>query len=548
MDFTIWELTPLEILKMDVEHDELAQLTGAFLPPEIKSFFTFDDFDTLIEYCHFPDMTEEPPSRFHTLDDIREIVGEDDAAIIKSCGFHPSWMHLEDGKATYMTLLARAFGRGDRHSAAFYLSCLTHTVGDDGALNHPPLLNFVQYCRFQGVDFGAKKVEPGAKNVFGFRGDGPSMRKTRERMSGYVPQLPPVATFQEQILWHCTRVVPLSVYAAEKEAEIGFAKCDNPSDALADILALLVRSLVDIAWTCWCNRSPDAPLVGPEFKSQYDKCVAELEAVVDPAKQATFGELFDSTKNPEQPVGCVGVVCEALGARGFGMQSYVGRIVSGACGRTLRDKGWSVKGISLRGLKSLSVSETPVVIACLGNDAPTEEIAKAFIDFRNAGGKLIYVSAQDPTAGHDRAVSGRPLVVGKGDFHNISGFADVLRDRECEELPVSPGWGNEGICPDWRTMSVEFQGVKYPIKRNANGDGWSKAVCAQEIVLKEGVEPIAFLNNGKDKFCVAARKGNVTWLPVYMLSPFLFCEDTKLDFGALRLDSFASKVLDRAMS
>lgn len=28
-----------------------------------------------------------------------------------------------------------------------------------------------------------------------------------------------------------------------------------------------------------------------------------------------------------------------------------------------------------------------------------------------------------------------------------------------------------------------------------------------------------------------------------MLSPFLFCEETTLDFGALRLDSFAEAVL-----
>ena len=47
----------------------------------------------------------------------------------------------------------------------------------------------------------------------------------------------------------------------------------------------------------------------------------------------------------------------------------------------------------------------------------------------------------------------------------------------------------------------------------------------------------------RDRFCVAARRGNVTWLPIYMLSPFLFSDDTSLDFGALRLDSFAERVL-----
>jgi hypothetical protein len=92
-------------------------------------------------------------------------------------------------------------------------------------------------------------------------------------------------------------------------------------------------------------------------------------------------------------------------------------------------------------------------------------------------------------------------------------------------------------------MALVMNGRRYPLKRDANGDGWSKASCTQEIRLTDGIEPIAFLDNGKDRFCVAARRGNVTWLPVYMLSPFLFSDDTSLDFGALRLDSFAEGVL-----
>ena len=35
----------------------------------------------------------------------------------------------------------------------------------------------------------------------------------------------------------------------------------------------------------------------------------------------------------------------------------------------------------------------------------------------------------------------------------------------------------------------------------------------------------------------------MTWLPVYLLSPFLFSDDTSLDFGALRLDTFAAPLL-----
>ena len=92
-------------------------------------------------------------------------------------------------------------------------------------------------------------------------------------------------------------------------------------------------------------------------------------------------------------------------------------------------------------------------------------------------------------------------------------------------------------------MAVVLDGVRHPLRRDANGDGYAKPACAQEILPGPGIEPLAYLDNGRARFCVAARKGNVTWLPVYLLSPFLFSDDTSLDFGALRLDAFAAPLL-----
>ena len=62
------------VLAWDVEHDEVAQLTGEFLPKEVKATFDFDDFAILMANCHFPDMTEWPcengSRRFHTLGEL----------------------------------------------------------------------------------------------------------------------------------------------------------------------------------------------------------------------------------------------------------------------------------------------------------------------------------------------------------------------------------------------------------------------------------------------------------------------------------------------
>lgn len=528
----------------DVEHDEVAQLVGESLPAEIKASFDFDDFGVLMAFCHFPDMTEWEPRRWRTVDDYAPHVGPDDRAILAAAGCGGYWAHTEKGKATLMALLARAFGRGDHRTAAFYLSVLTHPVGDESALNHPTILNFVHYCHYQGVAFGTRKVEAGAKNIFGFRSDGDVVRRARAKLKGYRPSAPAVAGFRAQQLALCVRAVDQAAYAAEKEVAIGFGR-PGAAEALADLVAMQVRAILDIAWTCWANRAPDALLPYDDFQKRFDRDAARAMKALDPGKQAVFADLFDAARNPPNPKGTVAVVCEALGLRSSGAQSYVGRLVLGACGRTLRDAGYALKAHDFRNLKvgDLSPAETPVLLVTAGYEAPDEEPARALIAYRKAGGRIVYISGQDPTSVADRAASGRLLVVGHGDPRDISGFGGLLADRAPEELPVSPGWHKEGACPDWRKMAVIVDGVRHPLRRDANGDGYAKPACAQEIRLADGVRPIAFLDNGRARFCVAARKGNVTWLPVYLLSPFLFSDVTALDFGALRLDPFAEKVL-----
>lgn len=413
----------------DVEHDEIAQLVGESLPAEIKASFDFDDFGVLMAFCHFPDMTEWEPRRWRTVDDYAPHVGPDDRAILAAAGCGGYWAHSEKGKATLMTLLARAFGRGDHRVAAFYLSVLTHPVGDESALNHPTILNFVHYCHYQGVAFGTRKVEAGAKNIFGFRSDGDVVRRARAKLKGYRPSAPAVAGFRAQQLALCVRAVDQSAYAAEKEVAIGFGRL-GAAEALADLVAMQVRAILDIAWTCWVNRAVDAALPAADFQACFDRDAARATKALDPGRQAVFADLFDASRNPKAPKGTVALVCEALGLRSSGAQSYAGRLVLGACGRTLRDAGYAVKAYDFRNLAAgtLSAAETPTLIVAAGFHAPEAEVARALAAYRDAGGRIVYVSGQDPGGS----------VRGHGDPFGITGFGAALADRAPEELPVSP--------------------------------------------------------------------------------------------------------------
>lgn len=520
----------------DVEHDEVAQLTGEFLPREMKAFFDFDDFGILLANCHAPDMIHWPMAdgkrRYATLDEVSAHVGAADAAVLKGLGFDcAQWFHAPKAKGALIGLLARAFGRGDHRTAAYYLAVLTHTYADESALNHPPILQFVQYSKFSGVEYPNRKVEPGAKNVFGFRSDGYIVHRARQLLADFAPQAPD-GPFDAVVLDFVADTIRQSAYAAEKEGLIAFAPRPVAQEALAELVAMQIRTLVTMAWTAWVRRAPDAALPGPDFDDAYRAAVDGIIPTVDPSRQFVFDGLFDLSQNPPNLKGTVALVCEAYTAPTFSALAYVGRMLGASAARTLRDHGWAVNPISLYDIRKPGALPDPqsdvrlLLIAGVSGRryngsfrGPPPDIAATLKAWREAGGRLIYVAGDDP--------------------FDITGFGDILDLRDNREVPASEAWADD-LGGDWTQMSVTWGGRTYPQKRSANVNGFTKPVCRYAVKEAAGVEPLARFHGGGNDFCVAARRGHVTWLPSYLLMPFVFSDDTTADWAALRLDSFAA--------
>ena len=97
-------------------------------------------------------------------------------------------------------------------------------------------------------------------------------------------------------------------------------------------------------------------------------------------------------------------------------------------------------------------------------------------------------------------------------------------------------------------MSVYFDGKVYPQRQDANVDGYCKPRCLLSIDANApGVEPFAEFSAGGARFAVAARKGNVAWVPQYLLMPFIYTDETTADWAAQRLDTFGTSVLLEAV-
>ncbi len=522
----------------DVEHDEVAQLTGEFLPREVKATLDFDDFAIIMANCHFPDMTEWPcengKRRFHTFEELAKGVGDDNARALADVGFKSSnWFHTPKGRAAIMGILARAFGRGDHAAAAFCISVLTHAVSDEGALNHPPLLGFFRYSNLPGIDFSMRKVEDGAKNVFGFRSDGHVVHLVRERMKDYKPRCP-AASFEEAVLSLGVDVaVNHCALTGEIEGAIAFAPQPEAERALVDLVHRQICALEDIVWTCWTFRSRDAALPGTDFDRRFRARAVEVMRKVDPRRQSVFAGIFDESLNPAGAKVTVGIVCDAY-AREFVTISFPGRILSAAAGRTLRANGYAVRGLAYwEAAKGFpDPSEVPVVLVCIGGagymcPGVDPSFAAAAKEYRGRGGKLI--------------------VVGGEDGRDITGFAATMKRRDNADVPVSSKW-HRAEAVDARAMALvatkrmpRLAEDRYPFYRDPNFDGFCKPVCRMET--PEG-ETLLELDNGRERFAVAVRKGGVVWLPEYALMPYLFVkDDPKLPLAALTLDGFGAKVV-----
>ena len=522
----------------DVEHDEVAQLTGEFLPAEVRRTLDFDDFGILLANCHFPDMTEWPENgkrRFRTVGELVAGMGEANARALVSAGYANSyWFHTPKGRAALMSALARSFAAGEHAHAAFCISVLTHAISDESALNHPPLLGFFKYSRLPGIDFSMRKVEDGAKNVFGFRSDGHVVHLVREKLRGYVPE-PPSGTFGEAVLALGVKVaVEQAAVAAELEGRIAFGTQVEAEDALAGLVAMQVRTIEDAVQTCWKHRSASAALPDDTFERRFSEAAWAAARHLDPARQFVFDGVFDASRNPADPKSVVGVVCEAY-AREFGQLSFPGRILTAACARTLRAHGHAVKGLSYWTLAEKGFpdpAEVPCVLACIGGSGymsrgPDAAFAAAARAYREKGGRLV--------------------VVGGEDVRDVTGFAASMRRRGNGEVPVSSAWHRDDA-GDAREMSLvaakglrRLAGGRFPLRRDPNFDGFCKPVCRMEAPVGE---VLLELDNGRGTFPVAVRQGRVAWLPEYALFPYLFVEgDPGLPLHALALDGFGENLL-----
>ncbi|MDO4628178.1 MAG: hypothetical protein Q4C70_03260 [Planctomycetia bacterium] len=517
-------------------HDAVVETLKEYLPAEVKAFFSEEDMTLMRKYCHYPDMPNK------TLEETGEIVGAEDEALLRAFGYDSSnWLHGHTGRAATYVMLHRAFQQKDTKKAAFYLSVLSHSVSDQGAVNHTPILQFTTYSHFDGVDYGIK-------NSCEFRLTERLADKFRERFVTYQPRKI-AETFTESVYEMAMDCYLQAEISAEIEVQIAFGTPEESETAMEKIVVAQIASLLDMTYTAWefAKNGENTEEFTPKMLDEIANREATRRRQGNPVTQEVYAGIFDESLNPENPKATVGLVCEPFGSFHVRALSYVGKMLVASAGRTLRDNGYAVRGVSFWKMETEELpdpKEMPILLIFAGRCRISDEIAATIQRYTECGGKLFYVAGMDPK--------------------KLTGMTPYLKRRENHEIPVSVKWGiqNEEL---WGKMSVTFapemerlSASPYPLVRNPNFDGFCKPACIWSVEIPENkaentsetaretvseVIPLAWLDNGTETFCVAAKCGRTVWAPEYLFLPFLFSDVKTLRWSELRLDPFGEKVL-----
>lgn len=500
-------------------HDDVARLLWEYLPKEVRESFSGAEYSIVLRHCHYPDLPNK------TLEQTGEIVGEEDRKLLESFGYSSSdWLHRHRGRAASYILLRKAFREKNPRNAAFYLSVLSHSISDQGAINHTPILQFTTYSKFEGVSYGIRNsCEFSLKNE-------EVNAKVRERLTRYEPKLL-ADSFSESVFALIFDSYLQAEVSAEVELAIAFGEKELSNEKMACLVSVQLESLLDMVFSAWTYANCEEEFPMEKFSELTEREDARRR-LGKPERDAVFEGLFDEKRNPENPKARIGLVCEPFGSFHIWALSYVGKLLTASTGRTLREHGYAVNAVSFWKMETEPLpdpKEMPILVIFAGHCRISKGIESALRDYVNRGGKLLYAAGSDPK--------------------NLTGLADVLKRCGNEEVPVSSKWGiqNEDVFGKMRvtfTSAMPAMGTEpYAFQRNPNFDGFCKPTCLFRIEPKDGVKPLAFLENGKDTFCISAVTSKAAWVPEYLLLPFLFSDLKKISWTELRLDPFAEKVM-----
>jgi len=521
-------------------HEDQVKLLLRVLPEQVQGFFPPAVQSKMIRsYSHFPDSFAKFDEAF---------IGPDAVAVLGKYDIKKRFgLHYHKGAAVCFILLTKAFREKNAERASLWAAALCHSLGDESACNHDPLIHYITYAlvpygvkmgKGVGVDFSQAARSK----------EGPALLESLVKDFAAKPISPkPAETLMKLMMY----TIDGCTFMTRRTSRIAatFAQGASPEvmadgrKALAELGVDGARIAADAVVTAWqyAAEGKEAEITAEVMKTFNAKRVNALENRPISADTIYKG-LLD-----EDPQGrFIGMIIEPSQTMNQVYLGFSSKFIMTSAMWVVKDAGIPFRALDLRDVAKNGMpapAQMPVAVICSGRFHPPAEFRKSLSAYIEAGGKFLWIGGRESKL--------------------LAPFSESFKPVDDKLLPVSKKYGEQNA-EIIKKSAVTFRGglarvlgtKPYPFKRNPNTRaGWQKPYCPYEIESGDpNITVLAVLNAGDATMNIAAAyrdasgKAKFIFVPEYIIAPFLLSEDTEMrDPSRPRLDSVGRKVLTEGL-
>lgn len=535
-------LFPSNLWGWGAGHTFQADLLFEVLPEDVRDFFSIDGGgkENLIrKYVTYPD-------RCASFDE--KILGQEAITILKRYGVKNSfYLHSVriDGKgqAVAFKLLVKAMTVKNREQAAVWAGSLMHSIGDDAACNHGPLLSYmlrafepqkIKMSKGIGLDFGDINTPRGREIV-------------KSILEGYKPAV--VSNDPDEVLrkilitsWHNAAFMTqregriAATYASGASTEV----IDDGMRAMAELGTETVKQVADLIITAWqfAREGKDLELTDAIMETSQQEIKKFMQN-----KPLEDDSIYAGLLNPTAAKISVGVIIEPTRIYNRGFFSGGSKYILSAIMRELKNASVPYLPLDIRKIEASGLPpprKVPVLVVCAGGSDPIPgKVINEFKSYTGAGGRLMWMG---------------------GTRGNHLGELSATLERVPDDMLIvthRDGYDNREVINKvsirFLSKYQELLGKKdYRFIKNPNTPaGWHKPVCNLHIVSDNPrIKKLAEVSDGKKTITVAGawmekdNRAKYIFLPEYLLAPYLLSgEDTLANPSKPVLDSVGRSLL-----
>ena len=349
-------------------HYDVNRIALDRLPVEIKALLSPENRKAFVKDAKVPD-NFTPWSEYEKKKG--RVITPNDLAILSKYKIKtPYALHSAKGQAVNYVLLYRALKDRDGNRIAFWGACLAHTLADEVACNHDPLIHYLTYA-FKG-GYGMKFGKDGML-------DFSELCRTPEGYALALEALGPVSPKslgkepQEVLVEIMLHGLQANQFMSERSVLIASAFNPDAGEgaladsrfAMAELGAYGVRKWLEAITTAWAliNESKPVPVLTPELLADYKARHTKFVAARPLSADALYAPWLKLQTDPNIPA--IGVVVEPSTTMNKGGLSFGGRLIASAIFRELHKSKIPFRIIDARKPEiKLHKRSTSVAILC----------------------------------------------------------------------------------------------------------------------------------------------------------------------------------------